>query len=160
MINFKLTQEIINHIFLSLGIKSGSKVGLFAPNLRLSQTIDIEYEKDLGIVRHPMFGGITNLNNTKLRILAADLSVEDDFSVVLAIKVDNYPTHLLRWDKIDSEARVFRLKIDKKIEPATLKVQCNCLIGIESIIDFGKIWEKITEYDDLFIDLLTLCSND
>lgn len=157
MINSKLTQEIINHIFLTLEIKPKSNSGLFSSSLKLSKTIDIEYEKDIGIIAHPVFGGITQLNNVDLRVLVSNLSVDDEFLAVLAIKADTYSTYLLRWNSLDTTANTFNLKNNKKIESASINIQANCLIGIENLINFGKIWNPIREYDDLFTDLLTLC---
>lgn len=166
MKNNILTKEIINHIFISVGLSPTSfgKIGLSSKDLMTDRVIDMSYD-DLEI-SHPVYAGEIIIQESKIRALAVDLTLEDCSEFCFIFRMDSYPLHGLRLAYDDENAedrdtgtfRIFNDKNESWIE-ANVYTQGMALSGIEKITSYGLLWEPCKNIDDLYRAALILSTS-
>lgn len=167
MKNNILTKEIINHIFINVGLSPTSfgKIGLSSKNLLTDRVVNMSYD-DLEVA-HPVYAGEIIIQDSKIRGLAVDLTLEDCAEFCFVFRMDSYPLHGLRLtyngdhEYEDSDNGIFRIFNDKNeswIE-ANIFTQGMALSGIEQIISYGLLWEPCTNIDDLYRAALILSTS-
>lgn len=147
MKNPLLSKEIVSHILALLG--TGTQ--LFSLQSCKIAEIDMEYEEGQEVIKfkHPIYGGLTELNNFKLTAIVVDLTfngVKEYIAVV--IPGEGQQVYLLHKD---------RLLVKNKIwVDANMQQQASLLIAFERLNDLGAYWIKLNEnkYLSLIMDYI------
>lgn len=168
MKNNILTKEIINHIFINVGLSPTSfgKIGLSSKSLLTDRVVNMSYD-DLEVA-HPVYAGEIIIQDSKIRGLAVDLTLEDCAEFCFIFRMDAYPLHGLRLaydggneddeDRDNGTFRIFNDKNESWIE-ANIFTQGMALSGIEKITSYGLLWEPCVNIDDLYRAALILSTS-
>lgn len=166
MKNKILTKEIINHILISVGLSPGSfgKIGLSVEKLLTNQTLQMSYD-DVEVI-HSVYAGEISIQESKIRGLAVNLSLEDCAEFCFIFRMDSFPLYGLRlaYTDLDSEEAdygVFRIFNDKNESwvDANIMTQSMVLFGIERITSHGLLWSPCDKIDDLYKAALILSTS-
>ena len=163
--NHFLKNEIIRHIFASIGVtttKLFGTVGLPVKDLCVSnKSVVLEY--DDGKVEHPVYSGSLDLINGSVYGCLLDLSLNEDREYLFGFSIDDMPIHALKivYDTDDLFDNLFMIYNHGKEEwvHADLFIQANVLSGFERINSLGVIWEPCDKTDHIYNAILKLAVN-
>lgn len=159
MKNTLLTRELVQHIFISIGLSAGnfSKLGLSSIEFQTDKTIDIEYE-DNSVIKHKTYAANLVFDSTNIKFFAVDLSVDGIFEAALAVRMNDLPIHTMRLCYEAEEPAQFCVAFDSKFLEADLFVQGNLMLGIERMLSWGLSWGKLDDFEDLRRAVLSICN--
>lgn len=165
-----LSREIIKRILFGVGAipEHFGKCALTLPEFQLDEKFFVRYDNG-DKIGFSLWAGEGILPNMKIRALLLDLSVENtqvpgvvcndpedwkfeheaatEYS--LALRVDDKPIYLLRLAYDNEDNGDFLVQDgDRWIVPKIL-IQSWALIGMETIVDQGMVWNPSSSYEDL-----------
>lgn len=166
-----LSKEIIKRILADVGAVPSDfgKAGLTLPIFKLDKKFVIDYtdeerEQSYGNLKEQfhMYAGEGSLPGIKIRALLVDLrrDVYTDegpsgiyIEYALALRVDDKPIYALRLGFNSYEDRdngdFFIQEGENWISP-TILIKSLALVGMETIVDQGMIWNPLASYKDLY----------
>lgn len=158
----ELSRQIIRRILADVGAAPNTHgVGLNDRNLLLTKTLKIEY--DGGSVEHDMYVGQISINDSKLKGLLIDLTVDDAPEFMFVFRMDALPIHAAKvlYDHIDlgeTYLMIYNANKDSWLE-AGMYFKARLLADFERIASMGFLWEDCSDYEDLYkaaIELINL----
>jgi hypothetical protein len=155
-----LTKEIARRILGDLGIVSHpnfGKRGITEKDFKSNKTI-VAIHNDIEVT-HSVFAGKISFSETSfLRALLLDLSLEKiENSFILLLQKDKNPIYAISFTATEKEEKcLFFLSSGSGWKPASILIQSQALVGIESITDQGLSWSPCEEIDDLYQVSLSL----
>lgn len=168
MITTSLTTEIIKRIFLDIGIDAnghGCGVGLLARNCFLDKTFVIDYDNGVQ-TELPVWAGKIDLPGCKIKGLLVDLTYPNSETTTinkmgdleqqkipefaLAFQVENNPIYLLRLAYDLEDLGYFLIDDNGNCIVPSILTQANALIGMETIVNQGLIWDCFSSCNTLF----------
>ena len=161
MKNIILTREIVRHILVSFGIAPKphwGKVGLTLNEFKKNKVLSIEYD-DGKVINHPVFAAqIKVSDDSTLKLLLVDLSLEESSEVLLVVQFDSLPIHVLRLSYATEEPAKFALVVDGKVTELNLSVQCSFLMGVERISSLGLSYTSLDDFESLYTVATSMCN--
>lgn len=147
-----LSREIIQRVFEDIGVlpvNNFGKTGLTLPDLKLDKPFIVELENKEQ-VQYNMWCGQGVLPGIKIKALLVDLQDDNITEYALALRVDNKPIYALRYCEAYGDFGNFLIKEHENWTSPTILVKCLALIGMETIVDQGMLWQPLSDYDDLY----------
>ena len=153
----KLTNEILLQIFSNIGAVVPTKVSLKSPSFKLNTTIDLEDEFNTKI---SLWGAEVKLDNSKLRLLLADLTEKNDLhnkEYALVVSLQDCPAYaaylLLESTVVDKNiprhGKIFFSLEDSNWLSTSIFLQASFLCGMEQMKEVPSVWNKMTDEQDL-----------
>lgn len=163
MKNKDLGYHICRVILGSVGIIPGEQLGQYGisrPEHLLKATLDLVYdtETESVTVNSPVFAGEILIENTTVRGLFSDLSVQDQTEFLFVFRNESKPIYGIRFVHNNVEETFFRIGGEIGWVPATMIAQCRALMAMDLIATHGLIWKPCAQYDDLFQALTTFAT--
>lgn len=151
-----LSREIIKRILSGVGAipEHFGKCGLTLPEFQLDEKFFVNYDNG-DKVGFSLWAGEGILPNIKIRALLLDLSVENTqeqdatIEYALALRVDDKPIYLLRLAYDNEDNGDFLVQDANHWIVPKILVQSWALIGMETIVDQGMVWNPSSSYEDL-----------
>jgi hypothetical protein len=167
--NNKLTEQIILHILSNLGVLPATFIdqeatqSLFDKQFLLSEKLSFEVE-DGEVLRKNIYGCQISVTDSKeFKMLLADCTQDNDLpEYCLLVQLKESPTfgiyllfNQLVSDPPDPEAMIAVSADQKHWMPCSPYLQATFLAGMEQIRDLGFGWNKCSEYQDQYQQLLS-----
>jgi hypothetical protein len=167
--NHKLTEQIAYHILAHLGVLPATFVNheftksIIDKQYLLSEKISLENENG-EVFRKNIYGCQTRVAESKeFKMLLADCTETKEWpEFCLLVQLKDAPTfgiYLLysgqSQEEVDSEALIAVSPDKEHWMPCSTYLQATFLAGMEQVRDSGFAWNKATEYQELYKQLLT-----
>lgn len=159
-----LSREIINQIFIDLGVVPNDDfgtIGMIIPELKSEKTLSGTYEDNTEF-HCPIWSGKVKIDEKSiLRCVVCDMSdqgIENTISEFGAIfQFNEMPRYGIRLLMNTDDAGLFLSWDQKKWQPVSIYWQSKILSGMELMVSHGLLWEQLLESNDL-IECLTSLS--
>jgi hypothetical protein len=158
----ELSRQIIRRILADVGaVPNALGVGLMDKNLLLTKTLKIKY--DGGPVEHDMYVGQISVNDSKLKGLLIDLTVDEVPEFMFVFRMDALPIHSAKvlYDHVDlgeTYLMIYNAEKESWLE-AGIYFKARLLADFERLTSMGFLWEDCRDYEDLYraaVELINL----
>jgi hypothetical protein len=158
----ELSRQIIRRILADVGAApKAPKVGLMDDSLLLAKTLKIKY--DGGPIEHNMYVGQIRVNESRLKGLMIDLTVDDAPEFLFVFRMDALPVHAAKtlYDHVDlgeTYLMIYNAEKESWLE-AGMYFKARLLADFERLASLGFLWEDCDDYEDLYkaaVELINL----
>jgi len=127
----------------------------------LAKTLKIKY--DTGPIEHDMYVGQLVVNESRLRGLIIDLTVDDVPEFLFVFRMDALPIHAAKtlYDHVDlgeTFLMIYNTEKQSWLE-AGMYFKARLLADFERLTSMGFLWEDCDDYEDLYkaaVELINL----
>ena len=149
-----LTFEIIKRIVTNVGAvpdEAFGTRGLASSDLLLSKTLSVKYD-DGKSSEHDIYSGKLNIDETELRSLLVNLSIDQTHEFLFVFRYGSMPIHAIKvvyGSPEDSFIRIYHDEEDKWILPSVY-MKARLLGDFERFVSWGLLWNDCKENSDLY----------
>lgn len=154
--NNRLKKEIILNCFNIIGLfldknnlgSSSLIEPLLDDKFLLDKKLAFEIE-DGSKHENAIFAASTKIENNIIKVLIADI-IDNTPEYAVIIRMDNFPPIAMRLSTEDDDFGTLSFLIERQwIEIDTL-AQAKVLVGLEAIANMFCLWEKMTDYKEMY----------
>lgn len=154
--NNKLKKEIILNIFNIFGVfrekTNFSSSTLMEPLVGEKFLIDkkLAFENDDGTKKeNNIFTAKTKIDQNIIKIMIADI-IDDIGEYAIIMQMDNFPSIAFRLSLDEDDFGTIAFLIDNKWIEVGTSAQARILMGVENLSEIFCMWEKMSEYDEMY----------
>ena len=149
----ELSRQIVRRILADVGAApNGPRVGLMDEGLLLAKTLKVKYED--GSVEHDMYVGQIVVNESRIKGLMIDLTVDEAPEYLFVFRMDALPVHAAKvlYDQVDlGETYLMIYNAEKeRWQEAGMYIKARLLADFERLASLGFLWEDCDDYEDLY----------
>lgn len=152
--NETLKKEIIKHIFDLFGIEKqsfqfGSLVKMVDDSFLIDKKIAFRITDEDKKVEGNIYSIITNVSNSSIKIILADISEEyEEFAFVL--QMDDFSPCAIRLSSDEEDMGSVFFNIENNWIAVGAAEQAKILIAVENICSIFPKWEKLKDYKIIY----------
>ena len=149
-----LTFEMIKRIVADVGAvpdEGFGTRGLASSGLTLQKTLSVRYE-DGASFEHDIYSGKLQLDQSELRGLLVNLSLDDTYEFLFVFRFDAMPMHAIRviyGSPEDSFIRIYNDEKETWIIPS-VAMNAGLLASFEKFVSWGLLWDECKNTSDLY----------
>ena len=149
-----LVFEMIKRIVADVGAVPDDALGsrgLADAGLLLQKTMSVRYD-DGERHEHNLYSGKLQLDQSELKALLVNLSVDGSYEFLLLFRFDSMPIHAIRvvyGSLADSFIRIYNDKKESWIVPS-VEMIAGLLASFEKFVSWGLLWNECKEVSDLY----------
>lgn len=149
-----LTFEMIKRIVADIGAvpdEAFGTRGLAHSGLALQKTMSIRYD-DGAEHEHSIYSGKLLLDQSELRGLLVDLTVDGMYEFLFLFRFQSMPVHAIKvvyGNPEDSFIRIYNDKTENWIIPS-VEMTAGLLASFEKFVSWGVLWDECKEVSDLY----------